>query len=244
MDEQLLDDLCGRLKPVLYTEESYIIREGDPVDGMYFVTKGTLATSTTNGGRTGFFNSEILKAGDFFGEEIMMWALDTNSGTSLPISTRTVRAITEFESFAVMPDDLKFVATQFRRLHGEQVRHIFRQDLKPCVYLKLILWLPKGGKRGMMGLGEGLPILQKKPQGFYLFHWFYSYEWRTWAACAIQATWRRHCKKKLDKSLHEAEDGGGSSGLGSSSLGTTSHSSRPPQTLRLSSWKPLDPNFA
>lgn len=144
MDEQLLDDLCGRLKPVLYTEESYIIREGDPVDGMYFVTNGILVTSTTIGGRTGFYNSEYLKAGDFFCEELMRWAFDPNSGTSLPMSTRTVRAMTEVESFAIMPDDLKFVTTRYRRLYGKQVEHIFRQDLKPCVYMKLILWLPKG----------------------------------------------------------------------------------------------------
>ena len=144
MDGQLLDDLCGRLKSVLYTEETYIIREGDPVDGMYFVTKGTLNSFTTNGERTDFFNSVNLKAGDFFCEELIRWALDPNSGTSLPMSTRTVRALTEVESFAIMPDDLKFVITQYRRLYGKQVERIFRQDLKPCVYMKLILWLPKG----------------------------------------------------------------------------------------------------
>lgn len=31
-------------------------------------------------------------------------------------------------------------------------------------------------------------------------------QWRTWAACFIQAAWRRHCKRKLEKSLNEAED--------------------------------------
>ncbi|KAL6290464.1 hypothetical protein ACE6H2_007974 [Prunus campanulata] len=30
--------------------------------------------------------------------------------------------------------------------------------------------------------------------------------WRTWSACFIQAAWRRHCKRKLEKSLREAED--------------------------------------
>ena len=31
-------------------------------------------------------------------------------------------------------------------------------------------------------------------------------QWRTWASCFIQAAWRRHCKRKLEKSLHEAEE--------------------------------------
>ena len=35
---------------------------------------------------------------------------------------------------------------------------------------------------------------------------FYSLQWRTWAACFIQVAWRRHYKRKLDKSLREAED--------------------------------------
>ncbi|KAM1070299.1 hypothetical protein ACFX13_002163 [Malus domestica] len=126
MDEQLLDAMCDRLKPVLYTEESYIVREGDPVDEMLFIMRGRLLTMTTNGGRTGFFNSEYLKAGDFCGEELLTWALDPHTSANLPISTRTVQALSEVEAFALKADDLKFVASQFRRLHSKQLRHTFR----------------------------------------------------------------------------------------------------------------------
>lgn len=133
MDEQLLDAMCDRLKPVLYTEKSFIVREGDPVDEMLFIMRGRLATMTTNGGRTGFFNSVVLKAGDFCGEELLTWALDPNSATNLPISTRTVEALTEVEAFALMADDLKSVASQFRRLHSKQLQHAFRQGVKLCL---------------------------------------------------------------------------------------------------------------
>ncbi|XP_070681618.1 cyclic nucleotide-gated ion channel 1-like isoform X3 [Malus domestica] len=126
MDEQLLDAMCDRLKPVLYTEASYIVREGDPVDEMLFIMRGRLLTMTTNGGRTGFFNSEYLKAGDFCGEELLTWALDPHPSANLPISTRTVQALSEVEAFALKADDLKFVASQFRRLHSKQLRHTFR----------------------------------------------------------------------------------------------------------------------
>ncbi|KAI9073234.1 hypothetical protein K1719_044843 [Acacia pycnantha] len=55
MDEQLLDALCDGLKPILYTEKSAIIREGDPVDQMLFIMRGQLAiTMTAKGGRTDF----------------------------------------------------------------------------------------------------------------------------------------------------------------------------------------------
>ncbi|KAK7389818.1 hypothetical protein VNO78_25112 [Psophocarpus tetragonolobus] len=127
MDNQLLDALCDKLKPVLYTEKSYIVREGDPVDEMLFIMRGKLATATTNGGRTGFFNSFEIKAGDFCGEELLTWALVPNSSSNLPISTRTVETISEVEAFALMHDDLKCVASQFRRLiNSKQLQHTFR----------------------------------------------------------------------------------------------------------------------
>lgn len=185
MDDQLLDALCARLKPVLYTENSYIVREGDPVDEMLLIMLGKLLTVTTNGGRTGFFNSDFLKAGDFCGEELFTWAIDPHTLSNLPTSTRTVQALSEVEAFALKADDLKFVASQFRKLHSKQLRHTFR---------------------------------------------FYSQQWRTWAACFIQAAWRRYCRKKLEESLREEENrlqdaltkGGGSS----PSLGAAIYASR------------------
>ncbi|MQL83773.1 hypothetical protein Taro_016259 [Colocasia esculenta] len=185
MDDQLMDAMCDRLKPVLYTEHSCIVREGDPVDEMLFIMRGKLESVTTNGGRTGFFNSDFLKAGDFCGEELLTWALDPHSYANLPSSTRTVKALSEVEAFALKADDLKFVACQFRRLHSKQLRHTFR---------------------------------------------LYSHHWRTWAACFIQAAWRRYSRKKLEESLHEEEDrlqavlakAGGSS----PSLGATIYASR------------------
>ncbi|KAM0944507.1 putative cyclic nucleotide-binding domain, Ion transport domain, rmlC-like jelly roll [Dioscorea sansibarensis] len=161
MDNQLMDAMSDRLKPVLYTEQSCIIREGDPVDEMLFIMRGKLDSVTTNGGRTGFFNSDFLKAGDFCGEELLTWALDPHSSSSLPTSTRTVKTLSEVEAFALMANDLKLVASQFRRLHSKQIRHTFR---------------------------------------------FYSQQWRTWAACFLQAAWRRYAKKKLEDSLHEHEN--------------------------------------
>ncbi|XP_057751272.1 cyclic nucleotide-gated ion channel 17 [Arachis stenosperma] len=156
MDDQLLDAICERLVSSLSTLGTYIVREGDPVTEMLFIIRGRLDSSTTNGGRTGFFNSIILRPGDFCGEELLSWALLPRSTTNLPSSTRTVKALSEVEAFALRAEDLKFVANQFRRLHSKKLQHTFR---------------------------------------------FYSHHWRTWAACFIQAAWRRYKKRMSAKDL-------------------------------------------
>ncbi|CAI9278101.1 unnamed protein product [Lactuca saligna] len=126
MDERLLDVMCDCSKPVLYTENSCIVREGDPVDDILFVMHGELLTMTTNGGRSGFFNSSYLKAGDFCGDELLMWALDPNLSSTLLISTRTAKPLTDVEGFALKVEHLRFVASQFRRLHSRHFQHTFR----------------------------------------------------------------------------------------------------------------------
>ncbi|GLT38270.1 hypothetical protein SLA2020_125280 [Shorea laevis] len=151
MDERLLDAICERLKPSLYTEKTYLVREGDPVNEMLFIIRGRLESVSTDGGRSGFFDKVTLKEGDFCGEELLTWALDPKAGSNLPSSTRTVKALQEVEAFALEAEELKFVASQFRRLHSRQVQHTFR---------------------------------------------FYSQQWRTWAACFIQAAWRRYSRRK------------------------------------------------
>ncbi|KAJ9702879.1 hypothetical protein PVL29_004565 [Vitis rotundifolia] len=160
MDDQLLDAICERLVSCLSTQGTYIVREGDPVTEMLFIIRGRLESSTTNGGRTGFFNSITLRPCDFCGEELLAWALLPETTQNLPSSTRTVRALVEVEAFALQAEDLKFVANQFRRLHSKKLQHTFR---------------------------------------------FYSHHWRTWAACFIQAAWRRYKKRIMARNLSMRE---------------------------------------
>ncbi|RWR83304.1 Cyclic nucleotide-binding domain-containing protein [Cinnamomum micranthum f. kanehirae] len=126
MDDQLLDAICQRLVSSLSTQDTYIVCEDDPVNEMLFIIRGQLESSTTNGGRSGFFNSITLRPGDFCGEELLTWALMPNSSLNLPSSTRTVRALVEVEAFALRAEDLKFVASQFKRLHSKKLQHAFR----------------------------------------------------------------------------------------------------------------------
>ncbi|KAL5987554.1 Cyclic nucleotide-gated ion channel 18 [Asimina triloba] len=126
MDDQLLDAICERLVSSLNTPDAYIVREGDPVNEMLFIIRGQLESSTTDGGRSGFFNSITLRPGDFCGEELLTWALVPNSALNFPSSTRTVRTLTEVEAFALGAEDLKFVAHQFKRLQSKKIQHAFR----------------------------------------------------------------------------------------------------------------------
>lgn len=125
MDDNLLDAICERLVSSLSTQGTYIVREDDPVNEMLFIIRGQLESSTTDGGRSGFFNSITLRPGDFCGEELLTWALLPNA-TSYPCSTRSVRTLTEVEGFALRAEDLKFVANQFKYLHSKKLQHAFR----------------------------------------------------------------------------------------------------------------------
>ncbi|XP_048234253.1 protein CNGC15b isoform X2 [Ricinus communis] len=214
MDERMLDAICERLKPALSTEGTFLVREGDLVNEMLFIIRGNLDSYTTNGGRTGFFNSCRIGPGDFCGEELLTWALDPRPSVILPSSTRTVKAISEVEAFALEAEDLKFVASQFRRLHSKQLRQKFR---------------------------------------------FYSHQWRTWAACFIQAAWRRYKKRKEAAELRakenpaeaEPEPPSASSGLAmcaarlaaSTRRGIMKHSASDSSVVR-SLQKPAEPDFS
>lgn len=161
MEERMLDAICERLKPSLCTPGTRLIREGDPVNEMLFIVRGRLDSYTTNGGRTGFFNSCRIGAGDFCGEELLPWVLNPRPSSMLPSSTRTVKAMTHVEAFALIADDLQFVADQFRRLHSKQLRHTFR---------------------------------------------FYSQQWRTWAACFIQAAWFNYKRRRETREIKKKQN--------------------------------------
>ncbi|XP_062119893.1 cyclic nucleotide-gated ion channel 1-like [Humulus lupulus] len=102
MDEFVHETICKYLKPVTYSEKSYIIRKGEPLDMMLFITQGVVwsfgsSTSPMNG----------LQKGDFFGNELVEWQLNSTSYNDFPISTANFKSHTNVEAFALMAIDLK-----------------------------------------------------------------------------------------------------------------------------------------
>ncbi|KAM5557586.1 hypothetical protein ABKV19_024789 [Rosa sericea] len=112
MDKRLLDAIYDHLKLVLYINRNFIFRKGDPLDEMLFITRGELLTYTTTDNEC----DDCLKKGNFYGQELLDWALRTctNPGVSnLPFSTKTVQAHTDVEVFALRANDLKNVVSKF-----------------------------------------------------------------------------------------------------------------------------------
>ncbi|KAL6227429.1 hypothetical protein ACLB2K_001387 [Fragaria x ananassa] len=127
-DRRLLDAMCDSLKPVIYTEESYIFQERGTVDAMHFIAQGRLMRLTTYGATTEAFLYRYLGYGDYCGEELITWAFDPHSSPiELPSSIATVQSLSKVLALVLKADDLKLIASQFRHLHDiHHARHTFR----------------------------------------------------------------------------------------------------------------------
>lgn len=212
MNERLLDDICERLKPCLFTSNTYIIEEGDPVDQMLFIVRGCLEITTAYGWSSGF-----LEEGDYCCEELLTWALDPKSGANIPSSGRTLRALKDVEAFALPADEIKFVVSQFRRQRPRQVQHAFRffsQNWRTWAACFIqAAWRTYhnagGGGRTSYSLSNHKRLMKLGKFSYSNFtddtdyklvpsgSGLYSQEYRTWAACVIQASWRTYSKRKV-----------------------------------------------
>ncbi|CAK9318197.1 unnamed protein product [Citrullus colocynthis] len=115
MDDKVLDAICDYLKPVLYIERNLIVQEGEPLDEIVFIIRGkVMIYSKKEGeGAAGCSGSKWLTKGDFYGEDLLDWALRNPTSTTVPISTKTMRAHSKVEAFVLLANDLKNVVTKF-----------------------------------------------------------------------------------------------------------------------------------
>ena len=114
-NERLLQRICGFLKPVYYNEQSYIVREREPLDATLFITQGIVWSFSTgnNGEGTDSSEAECIGKGDFYGQDLLDWAFN-DSPTSrnlskLPVSTKTLKTHTKVEGFTLLANDLMTV---------------------------------------------------------------------------------------------------------------------------------------
>ncbi|KAK3218750.1 hypothetical protein Dsin_012720 [Dipteronia sinensis] len=124
LKEKSLFQLCDCVKPMVYAERAYIVRQGDPTDKMLFVLQGKLWTFSSSSrvtvaGSSATHNvshpkekKDILKNGDFWGEELVNWFQNIPSSSKVPNSDRTVQALTKVEAFVLMAGDLKHLYDQ------------------------------------------------------------------------------------------------------------------------------------
>lgn len=118
MDPKVLEMMCGYLKPVTYPENSYIVKEGEQLHFMLIITEGIIwkwtPTSTTcsSGKTNSSMVRKVLEKGDFYGEELLVWASPENSFAVLPISTEIVRCHTIVHAFVLTDEDLRSVVSK------------------------------------------------------------------------------------------------------------------------------------
>ncbi|CAL8171983.1 unnamed protein product [Prunus armeniaca] len=132
-DEKALKAICNHLKPVTYGQDVYIIREGEPLRKMLFITRGTALTYKTFKGGTNV--CKCLEKSDFYGEELLNWAFKSGTFSELPISPTTVVSQTKVQAFSLRANHLKSVVDQFwwrfqRELPHSQLEHFAASSLQ------------------------------------------------------------------------------------------------------------------
>ncbi|KAK1553640.1 hypothetical protein Q3G72_001475 [Acer saccharum] len=115
--EVSLVHVCDLLKPVVYAKRASIVRKGEPIAEISIVLQGKLCTfsskdtgSTSNVSRES--RKDLLKEGDFCGEELVNWVQDEPSSSKKLISNRTITALTKVEALVLRTDDLKDIYNQ------------------------------------------------------------------------------------------------------------------------------------
>jgi cyclic nucleotide gated channel len=71
--EYLLQLICESLKPLYYNEESYILREGETLDEVLFITQGSIWCFKANNGENGegtASSPQCIEKDDFYREEL------------------------------------------------------------------------------------------------------------------------------------------------------------------------------
>ncbi|PWA95762.1 cyclic nucleotide-gated ion channel 4 [Artemisia annua] len=112
MDSLVLENICDRVKPLIFTKRETITREGDPVQRMLFIVRGHLQSSQIL--RDGVKSYCMLGPGNFIGDELLSWCLQRPFIERLPPSSSTLITLETTEAFGLDADDVKYVTQHFR----------------------------------------------------------------------------------------------------------------------------------
>nr|XP_011460222.1 PREDICTED: uncharacterized protein LOC105350264 isoform X2 [Fragaria vesca subsp. vesca] len=148
--------------PVIYEENSYLVRAGEPDDKMLIITQGMLAVyvdnNTASGSSSVIIPKSRIEKGEVYGEELL--------NGLIPISTRDVKCQTKVEAFALTSRGLKYVVKMLRQRRTtstlfydpEQVNKAYReltttrsekliqQKMKmDCTEKDILEWLSRNG---------------------------------------------------------------------------------------------------
>ncbi|XP_017975828.1 PREDICTED: cyclic nucleotide-gated ion channel 2 [Theobroma cacao] len=112
LDDLILENVCDRVKPLIYSKDEKIIREGDPVPRMVFIVRGHARRS--QGFSKGIIATSVLEPGGFLGDELLSWCLRRPFLDRLPTSSATFTCDEFTEAFGLDADDLRYITEHFR----------------------------------------------------------------------------------------------------------------------------------
>ncbi|CAL4944494.1 unnamed protein product [Urochloa decumbens] len=125
MDDLILDNICDRLRPLVFSSGEKVIREGDPVQRMVFILQGKLRSSQPL--TKGVVATCMLGAGNFLGDELLSWCLRRPFVDRLPASSATFECVEPAQAFCLDAPDLRFITEHFRyKFANEKLKHTAR----------------------------------------------------------------------------------------------------------------------
>ncbi|KAH9740237.1 cyclic nucleotide-gated ion channel 2 [Citrus sinensis] len=125
LDDLVLDNICDRVKALIYSKDEKIIREGNPVSRMVFLVRGRIKRSQSLS--KGKLATSVLGPGGFLGDELLSWCLRRPFKDRLPASPATFTCMESVEAYGLNASDLRYIADHFRyKLADERLKRITR----------------------------------------------------------------------------------------------------------------------
>ncbi|KAK9012595.1 hypothetical protein V6N11_040640 [Hibiscus sabdariffa] len=112
LDDLILDNICDRVKPLFFSRDEKITREGDPVQRMVFIVRGRIISSQSLS--KGMVATSIIRPGGFFGDELLSWCLRRPFMDRLPASSATSVCAEPIEAFGLDANHLRYITDHFR----------------------------------------------------------------------------------------------------------------------------------
>ncbi|KAG5527598.1 hypothetical protein RHGRI_028496 [Rhododendron griersonianum] len=112
LDDLILDNICDRVKPLVFSKDEKIIREGDPVQRIVFIVRGRVKSSQRLS--KGMVATSMLEPGGFLGDELLSWCLRRPFHERLPASSATFTVLESTEAFGLDANNLRYITDHFR----------------------------------------------------------------------------------------------------------------------------------
>ncbi|XP_017222417.1 cyclic nucleotide-gated ion channel 2 [Daucus carota subsp. sativus] len=112
LDDLILDHICDRVIPMVYSANEKILKEGEPVQRMVFIVKGSVMRSQNI--TQDMVTTTPIEPGGFIGDELIAWCLRIPFVDRFPPSSATFTCVEPVEAYGLNSDQLKHITNHFR----------------------------------------------------------------------------------------------------------------------------------